>query len=149
MEKLTNKRKELFEQIMLAMSELHRRFATQRDGFLAQFQISRPQLDLLFAIKHSSPTTGELAELFSITPSAISQMVAQLERKGLVTRSADQDDKRVTRVQLAQNTKKVFKDMRDQFVEHLSGKFCAVSDAELETLLQILHKTINQSEKEA
>ncbi|MCA9309487.1 MarR family transcriptional regulator [Candidatus Saccharibacteria bacterium] len=149
MNKLSNKRKELFEHIMLAMSELHRRFATQRDSFLAQFNISRPQLDVLFAVKHSSPTTGELAGLFSVTPSAVSQMVDQLEQKGLVTRILDQDDKRVTRVQLAPDTRKAFKDMRDQFVSHLSNKFCTVSDTELETLLQILNKTINQVDKEA
>ena len=148
MDKLTSQRRELFEQIMRSMSDLHRRFATSRDGFLAQFHLSRAQLDLLFAVKHTTPSTGELDEEFSVTPSAISQMIDQLEQRKLVERIADPRDKRITRIQLANDARRAFKTMRNQFIEHLSQRFCGVSDSELETLLAILNKTIGQIEKE-
>lgn len=141
-------RKLLLEQIMRSIGEFHRCFATSRDSFLAQFQLSRSQMELLIALKHRSSTTGELADKFSVTSSAITQMVDQLETKKLVTRYRDQADKRVTCIRLAPEAKKYFEAVRNQFIEHLGQRFESISNQELETLQTILKKTINTVEKD-
>src|SRR4051812_41409175 len=101
-------RKQLLEKVLANIGELHRCFATSRDGFLAQFELSRPQMELLFSVKHGQRSTGELAKAFSITSSAISQMVDQLERKKLVERVHNPDDRRVTYIKLAHQASKAF-----------------------------------------
>ena len=146
---MDSERKKLLEQIMTSMSELHRCFATARDGFLAQFKLSRAQMELLLSLKHGKRTIGDLAKNFSITSSAVSQMVDQLERKGLVERNSDPQDRRVTHIKLAKEPTKVFQDVRNKFTTHLSERFSGITKDELETLLAILNKTVNHVGKEA
>jgi len=133
---------------MSSMGELQRSFATSRDGFLAQFKLSRPQMDLLFSLKHNQLSTGELAKKFSVTSSAVSQMVDQLERKGMVQRVPDQNDRRITYVKLADETRKVFENMRNKFITHFGERFSDIDNNELEALLAILTKTVNSIGKE-
>ncbi len=141
-------RKQLLENIMGAIGELHRHFATSRDVFLAKFKLTRPQMELLFSIKHAQLSTGELAQRFGITSSAVSQMVDQLERKKLVQRVSKPGDRRVTYVTLAPQAHKQFEKLRTQFTEHLSQRFESLTTKELETLLHILTKTVKTMEKE-
>ena len=141
-------RKQLLEMIMSNLGSLHRSFATTRDGFLANFKLSRPQVDLLFSLKHGQRSTGELAKHFSVTSSAISQMVDQLETKGLVERLADSKDRRITYVKLADTTHEVFEKMRSKFINHLSQRFEDVSIEELEALLKILSKIVDNVGKD-
>jgi DNA-binding MarR family transcriptional regulator len=105
-------------------------------------------MELLFSVKHNQQSTGELAKQFSITSSAVSQMVDQLERKKLVERVQNSDDRRVTYVKLAHEARKVFDNMRTKYVDHLSERFTDISNQELETLLKILEKTIKHVGKE-
>lgn len=145
---MESSRKQLLEKIASNMGELHRCVATSRDGFLAQFELSRPQMELLFSIKHEARSTGELAKLFNITSSAISQMVDQLERKALVERFRDHEDRRITYVKLAPEARKEFNSFRDKFILRLSERFNSITNSELETLLKITTKTLNHLEKE-
>lgn len=141
-------RKQLFEKVLANIGELHRCFATSRDSFLAQFKLTRPQMELLFSIKHGKLSTGEIAKRFSVTSSAVSQMVDQLERKKLVERIQDPNDRRITYIGLATEARKVFEAMRTKYIQHLSSRFTEVSDSELETLHTILEKTINNVGKD-
>lgn len=137
---MSKDRKQLLEEVMVQVGELYRLFATTRDKFLAQFELSRPQAELLFLIKHGKRTTSELAEAFSITPSAVSQMVRQLEEKQLVIRTADEEDRRVTYIQLAPRTYKTFEKIRSEFSSHLQSRFSEVGTKELERFLHELEK---------
>lgn len=145
---MNKSRKDLIEKIMGSIGELHRCFATSRDSYLAQFKLNRPQLELLFSLKHGPRTTGELARQFSVSSSAVSQMVDQLERKKLVERSSGSKDRRVTNVSLAPDAKAQFVKLRNQFIEHLSGRFTDIDNTELESLLKVLTKTVDHLEKE-
>lgn len=141
-------RKQLLEKLLSDIGELHRCIGTSRDGFLAQFKISRPQMELLFSLRSGQKTTGELAKNFSITSSAISQMVDQLERKKLVERTNDVHDRRVTYIKLADQTRLVFEDMRAKYIAHLGERFADIGDEELERLSAILQKTIENVGKD-
>ena len=142
-------RKQLLENIMANMGELHTCMASSRDGFLAQFELSRPQMELLFSIKHAARSTGELAKMFNITSSAVSQMVDQLERKQLVERVRDHTDRRITYIKLADEARKEFNAFREKFIARLGERFNSVTDKELETLQAILTKTIDNLKKES
>ncbi len=105
-------------------------------------------MELLFSLRSGQKTTGELAKNFSITSSAISQMVDQLERKKLVERTNDVHDRRVTYIKLADQTRLVFEDMRAKYIAHLGERFADIGDEELERLSAILQKTIENVGKD-
>lgn len=144
---MEKEREQLLENMMRTIGELHRHFATSRDTFLAQYELTRPQMELLVTIKRQKYTTSELAKLFSISPSAVSQMVDQLETKQLVKRVRGTKDRRLTYVTLAPQTHKYFEAVRNRFTKHLDNRFRCITNAELKTLQQILTKTINTIEE--
>lgn len=137
---MEKERKELLEKIMVSVGEMHRCFATSRDSFLAQFDLSRPQLDLLFYIKKKPATISDLARRFSVTSSAISQMVSQLEKDGYVKRVQDKADKRIAYVEISSQAKSVFRDVRKQFAKHLSVRFVGITNSELRLFLAVIEK---------
>lgn len=142
-------RKRKLEEIMVRMGEINRCFATSRDEFLARFALSRPQAEVLFAVKHQKMTISQLAKAFTITPSAVSQMVSQLESKGLAERTPDENDRRIIYVQLSTDTRDHFRKMRRAFVSHLETKFIGLTDRELDQLEKILTKTTKALGKES
>lgn len=142
-------RKSKLEEIMIRLGEINRYFATSRDEFLARFELSRPQAELLFAIRHNKMTITELAKAFAITPSAVSQMVSQLESKELAERKQDKTDRRIIYVELSRDARAYFTKMRRAFVSHLETKFAGLSDSEIVQLEKILTKTTKALGKES
>lgn len=141
-------RSAILEQIMKHMGSLHRHMATSRDAFLAQFDLSRPQIELLFSVKHGKRSVKDLAAYFGVSSSAISQMIAQLEANNLVERRQDETDRRITYVQLSRGGKKAFQSIRDSFMNHLNDKFNKISLEELTQLRRIIAKITVELEKE-
>jgi DNA-binding MarR family transcriptional regulator len=140
--KFKSPRKQLLEEIFVSMGELQRCFATSRDSFLAQFKLSRPQLELLFSLKHGPSSTKDLAETFGISSSAVSQMIDQLEKKELVERFNNNLDRRVTYVKLGGKAQKEFKAFKLKFIEQLNSRFTNVSQTNLANLDKILKRII-------
>ena len=86
---------EIAAQLRLSATRLHRRLRQEAGSGLSPSQGSA-----LAAIHNKGPLTlGALAEHERVAPPTITKVVAFLEREALVERSADPNDKRVTRVQ--------------------------------------------------
>jgi DNA-binding MarR family transcriptional regulator len=141
-------RAQLLEEIVPRLGTLHRSFAARRDEMLAKEQLSQSQLELLIMLKHGKRTVGEIAENFAITPSAVSQTVAQLEEKGLITRTADTDDRRITYIETTQKIQKQFKKMRDKFIAYMDENLRDISTQDLEILINILTRINNALDEE-
>jgi DNA-binding MarR family transcriptional regulator len=137
---LKKNRTEYLQKLMPALSTLYRCMATSRDGFLAQFNLSRPQLEVLTALQERPYTTSVLAKEFSVSPSAVSQMVDQLIDKKLVERIEDTTDRRITNIQLSSGGTQLFEEINEKFLEHLEEKFSLVSIKEIEVLLTTIAK---------
>lgn len=75
-----------------------------RDDALAPYGLDGGRLDLLEALAASGPsqrlTAGELARQCRVTPGAISQRLAGLEKASLVERHREAPDKRTVHVEL-------------------------------------------------
>jgi DNA-binding MarR family transcriptional regulator len=82
----------------------------------------------------------ELAERIEVTGGAITQFVDDLITKDLVCKKTDDVDRRITRVQLTDKTKAIFKKMRQDFFNQLAPMFDRLTDDELETLSTLLSK---------
>ena len=58
----------------------------------------------MLSVMHENPnvTSRELAELLDIRPSSLTELLGRLEKEELITRTADDSDKRVSRVSLTE-----------------------------------------------
>ncbi|MGH9290022.1 MAG: MarR family winged helix-turn-helix transcriptional regulator [Acidimicrobiales bacterium] len=85
---------ELAGRLRLASARLHRRLRQEADTGLSPSQQSA-----LGTIEVQGPITlGDLAAAEHVTPPTITKVIAQLEEEGLVDRTVDPFDRRITRV---------------------------------------------------
>ena len=86
---------ELASRLRLAVTRLARRLRNQLPG-----ELSPSQLATLSSVDRLGPITlGELSAAERVKPPTMTKIVACLEDQGLVTRTVDQHDRRVARVE--------------------------------------------------
>lgn len=86
---------ELASRLRLAVTRLARRLRIQLPG-----DLSPSQLSTLSSVDRLGPLTlGELSAVERVKPPTMTRIVACLEEQGLVSRTVDQSDRRVARVQ--------------------------------------------------
>jgi DNA-binding MarR family transcriptional regulator len=85
---------ELASRLRVATARLSRRLRQQSDTGLSPSQ----QSALTTIEGHGPVTLGDLAVIEHVTPPTVTKVVTRLEYDGLITRSVDPDDRRVSRV---------------------------------------------------
>jgi DNA-binding MarR family transcriptional regulator len=81
------------------------------------------QLSALAVIHHRGPLTlGALAEREGVAPPSITKIVHNLEEQGLVARSGDPDDRRVTRVATSEAGDRLVIESRRRKTAWLAGR---------------------------
>jgi DNA-binding MarR family transcriptional regulator len=85
---------ELAGRLRVAVARLYRRLRHESDTGLSPSQ----QSALVSIELHGPLTLGELAEVEQVAPPTITKVIARLEDDGLVDRTIDPTDRRVTRV---------------------------------------------------
>ena len=92
----TSSEEELAQTLRLAVTRLARRLRQEADT-----GVTLSMLSALATIRRSAPITlGELAAAERIQPPSITAVVARLEEAGLVARTVDDSDRRVSRLEL-------------------------------------------------
>ncbi len=87
---------ELAARLRVAVTRLNRRLRQE-----SMAGISPSQEAALAAVKRlGRPTLGELAKAEQVQPPSMTRVVAAMEAAGLIVRSGDEDDRRVSRVEL-------------------------------------------------
>lgn len=80
---------------------------------------------LLTTLRENANTTSrELAELLDIRPSSLTELLTRLEKEELITRTADENDKRVSRVALTEKGEKLESELSAAYNENIE-KFAA------------------------
>ena len=98
-------------------------------------------LDLLF--QEGSMTAGKFAELTGLTTGAVTGIIDRLEKKGLVKRISDPDDRRkVLLVGNIENAMKLFSPFFKQLQTDLNLIYDDYTDEELKTIHNYLTGTI-------
>lgn len=83
-------------------------------------------------------TQKELAEVLGIQPASVSELLMKLERRGLVLREKDEQDRRSIKVQLTKEGQKHFSEPD----EEMTDPFQALSPEEQEQLSTLLEKLL-------
>lgn len=97
--------------------------------------LSAPALSALSVVVFGGPVTiGDLATAEQVTPATISRLVTFLEDEGLVTRSTDENDKRVQRLQATARGRRMLEEGRARRVQALKRSLGELRPADLEAL---------------
>lgn len=100
------------------------------------------------ALKHALIMIGtdgamnvsQLANVLKVTPGAVTQHVASLEKLKLVERVSNSDDRREVSVQLTELGREMYTAFRKEFLRKLEVAFDELDDAELEQFVILMSK---------
>ncbi len=92
---------------------------------------------LVILAKEGTLIQSQLAEIMDIRPSSMTELLSKLEERGLITRTPDEKDKRVTNVSITDEGKKAIAD-DDSTDDMLNEIFAGLSDEELTQLSELM-----------
>ncbi|MBZ2200270.1 MAG: MarR family transcriptional regulator [Lentilactobacillus hilgardii] len=97
--------------------------------------------------KEGSLIQSQLAEILDIRPSSLTELLSKLEDRGLINRTPDENDKRVTNVSLTDEGKKAIESDDSSSDDLINSIFDGLSDEEIDQLNGLFDK-LNGSLKE-
>jgi DNA-binding MarR family transcriptional regulator len=111
--------------------------------FVAAFQrwhqgsVSLIHLNVLAMLEvHGPLAMSRIAELLDISVASVTGVIDRMEKRGLVERRHDVDDRRVVLVHPAAGGRELFTDIDGRRREHLARLLTHIADADLAALLQ-------------
>jgi len=125
---------ELAARLRLAVMRLSRRLRQQVAGGVTSSQVSA----LATVERLETPTLGELAASEKVRPPSMTRIVVGLEAAGLVSRRVDADDRRVARVMLTAEGRRVLQRSRSLRTAFLARRLRRLSAPEREALGELV-----------
>ncbi|MGB4592534.1 MAG: MarR family transcriptional regulator [Coriobacteriia bacterium] len=98
--------------------------------------------------KHSGLSQRDLAEYLHVSAPSVTGMLQKMERAGLVERTTDPDDQRLTRISITEAGMALLGELHGVFGQEVNTMFEGMSDndrAELARLLDIVNDNIARS----
>lgn len=121
---------QLAQRLSVATTRLSRMLRQQDRG-----ELTLTYRAALATIERRGPMTlGELAEVEHIAPPTVTKMIAALAERGLVVRTGDADDRRVTRVSITSAGAELLALDRKRRTEWLAGRVRRLDPADRERL---------------
>lgn len=130
----------LIQALFDELSALRRVMHGSSESFLTRFNLTRPQLGMLFLLLHKSGlSVSEVAHHTGVTNGAATQTLDVMARRGLVERKTDEHDKRVSRLYLSAEGETLAQTVKSSHMAHLSKLLEGLDENELETLVKAVH----------
>jgi len=132
---------DLAPRLRLALTRLGRRLRQQSDG-----DVTATMLSALSSVDRLGPLTlGELAGAERVQPPTITRVAGRLEERGLVQREVDERDRRVTRVRLTGEGRRLLarsRKRKDAYIARRLRDLAPDDVAALERALPILERLV-------
>ncbi|WP_214414798.1 MarR family winged helix-turn-helix transcriptional regulator [Sphaerisporangium fuscum] len=103
-----------------------------------QLGLTPQQAQLLCFAQHLQPSFGELATLLHCDKTNITGLVDRLQRRGLLTRQPDPNDRRITRVHLTPEGEAVTGRFQHTINTTLTTRFSSWPSTQRDDLVQLL-----------
>ena len=136
----------------LALLPILRRWVTARVHWAgADAGLSLRQYAALSGIRQGATSPGELARLWQVTPAVITGVIDRLERRDLVRREPDPDDRRRLRLALTETGLTASALVERALTEELAAQLVKASPQELAELgrgLDLLQRTFTALEEQ-
>jgi len=106
---LTGEISNLLTEINRLLHGKHHDLALQHGLSSEQFHllVELDELSLAFSEDGMAPTVGEIAQSLNRAQNTVSEKISRLERRGLVERVPDAEDRRITRIVLTERCRKL------------------------------------------
>ena len=108
-----------------------------------------PAVGRLLACAAENPgvSSRELCELLDVRPSSLSEMLARAEADGLLTRAADEADKRVQRITLTEKGSRLIADLKTARDEDARKKTSCLTEEEKKQFCSLCNRLSEHIEK--
>ncbi|MEA2509155.1 MAG: hypothetical protein QOG21_1237 [Actinomycetota bacterium] len=141
----TSTQQELAARLRLAVMRLARRLRQQGEEGATPSMLSA-----LASVERLGPVTlSELAQLERVQPPSITKVVARLEDEGLVTRSGDPNDRRISRIALTSKGKRFIEKNRSRKTAYLARGLSNLEPGERDILneaLDVLDRLLKETD---
>ncbi|MDE2399675.1 MAG: MarR family transcriptional regulator [Patescibacteria group bacterium] len=112
----------------------------KKEGFKDDLTFSQVEV-LRFVGLSGKRTMKNIADYLKITPPSASQIISEMEKKNLIKRKSDENDRRVVFIILSDKAKKLFtslSDHKDAVFEKMISKLNGSDRKTLERIIRIL-----------
>jgi DNA-binding MarR family transcriptional regulator len=118
-----------------ALLRLHREMRAILGGVAREVGLTAQQIELLCVLQARTPALGELAEMFGCDKTNITGMADRLTRRGLVDRTTDPADRRVTRLTLTAEGARFADELKDEVAGRVDARWRSLSAADRATIV--------------
>lgn len=126
------------------LSRLHYLNRQKIDRLLAPFGVTAVHYTIMSILKsRTSLSSAEIARRYSVTPQSMNEIISFLERKGLLSRMPNRDNRRILLVQLTKEGAELLTRC-DAIADEVEGELLAPLDAEQRAQLQDMLRDIWQ-----
>ena len=136
---------ELPARLRLAVMRLARRLRQQSEEGATPSMLSA-----LASVERLGPVTlSELAQAERVQPPSITKVAARLEEEGFITRSGDDTDRRITRIQLTKKGKRFIDQNRSRKNAYLArglGNLTPEDRATLNRALDVIDRLLKETD---
>ncbi|KAA5837206.1 MarR family transcriptional regulator [Saccharopolyspora hirsuta] len=120
-----------------ALMVLHRELRGIYAATARRFGLTAQQVELLCLLGGRSPSLGELAAMLGCDKTNITGMVDRLERRELLSRAVDRNDRRVARLSLTAEGKVLSGQLRAAFVEAVAERWGPLDAADIAVVARL------------
>lgn len=116
---------------------------------LKNYTITPPQfIALQWLFEHGDMTIGELSQKMFLAFSTTTDLVDRMEKNDLVKRIRDEKDRRVVRIKLLDEGKRIIEEVIDKRRLYLHSVLSDFAEEEVEELSQLLSKLHEEMKKD-
>ncbi len=116
--------------LMTAVMTLHRETAALYAEIARRFELTSQQTQVLCLLDRHHPSFGELATLLGCDKTNVTGVVDRLQRRGLLAREPDAQDRRITRIVLTPAGTELRGEVRKALSAAIAERFPAVVAAD-------------------
>ncbi|MBI1857182.1 MarR family transcriptional regulator [Candidatus Saccharibacteria bacterium] len=135
-------RQSVLQEVLENITAIYRLMGSSRDQFLASLGVNKPQIEVLFLLNEHPMNIKAIAQKLNITSSAVTQIVGNLVKNGLLLREASSTDKRETMIRLSTQGKKRFQKIRNVYMKKMEVVLSNIKDEQLRSLELITNQII-------
>lgn len=130
----------LAEQMLQYIDHIVDEYMVHREALKEQLLTRQDLRALEFALKHTAPTMGDLAEYMQVAPSRVTALIDSLVVRGLVRREKSAQDRRSSVIVLTQEGMEVTLALRQRKMFMCSSLLSKLEQNEQSALMSILNK---------
>lgn len=132
-------------EILIQIRKIVRSVDIESKKIQKEYGVSIPQvlcLNILQQLPNSQTTQGELRKRLNLNPSTVSGIISRLEKKGLLARLPNPNDKRTVTIALTSAGDKLLKTIPSLLHEQLSYRLKKLGDDELKKVEESLNTLV-------